>query len=1133
MKIIHILNFRQFIPFRQFRHLPLMSLCSNYLEKVISAALCIITISLTADIALAAGVENHALLIGIGRYRQRTLQGPPFDVAALATMLKARYGFSAANIHTLVNEQAVRSRILEEIQLLTRRTRPGDRVFIYFSGHGTSRRDDILALPLPHATGALVPADFNGTPDQSVKQLLSQLIIGRHDLRPTLERLDQDRQVLMIFDTCFSGNTVRAIGAPQTADSNRYLQLHPAGVFAAEQDIGTFETNLNPTDPYPYQNIFYISASTENEVAKDIRRDQLHLYPTIDGNPHGALTDALLRVLAQQRPVDTDRDGQWSQFELYAAVKSEVKRRFSQTPQALPRLGQHTQPLYSRPFFVPSTGAIAAPPRLPAGPQPELRIQTPDDPLDYSSSHALVVGIDKYRRWPRLEYAAQDARQMAVMLESQGFRIHLLTDEQATLANILAKLQIIERSVDGNSRVVFYFAGHGQTEDLPGGRERGYLVPVDSDEYDWQRTMLPMDRLNQRIKQLSAKHILLAFDSCYSGLGLTRSARPHSAQEAAYIQKMMRTRSIQILTAGSRSEPAIEAAGHGLFTDHLLAALSGAADINRDGYITATEIYATLRPGITRESYSRQTPQFGYIEGNGDIVFRSTPAPTQTAAVLLDTPISGVDVWAGTSEIGHRLPAGRHRLQADAGQTTLIVKKGGHTLYRQNVELTVYRAFPIRIGGTIPHPEPREAYSTLTIANRNVENYANSLAYDLDDDGREEIVTASDRRLYAFNSDGSVIWQKNFDAPITLNLIDDWNSRPAIALTALDNHHVQLMLLNRRGEIIWQHVRKIPPDHRAQPDGGGSIAGLVDIDRDGRQEIIALATAQYTLKPRGLIVYDQDAGELWRYAMGPIPQNIVVWHKDHGRPDIIVGTYSPGNGNHEVHNNTTDMQSYVISIDGYGRTNWIVPIGEYYSGVGVLLADSADTGNPSLYAHQYTASFLRPDAGTIYRISRSGHIIHHLDTKNSILSMVAGPAAGSEPGLLYAADSRGNLFKLDARLNLLTQKSIRTGSSPPEVRLVGVHDYDGDGSVELLLYSFNRLLKDQNPLANTTARRGAFYTDLKFQIISQDFGTLLKSVSIAEDWGKWHGFSVKDFQRPDTAYYPFMALGVKITVFNY
>src|SRR5210317_1908171 len=102
---------------------------------------------------------------------------------------------------------------------------------------------------------------------------------------------------------------------------------------------------------------------------------------------------------------------------------------------------------------------------------------------------------------------------------------------------------------------------------------------------------------------------------------------------------MMQTRSIQILTAGSRSEQAIEAQGHGLFTEHLLAALSGTADINTDGYITATEIYATLRPRVTHQSYSRQTPQFGYIEGNGDIIFYNKPRNAESAAVLINSPI--------------------------------------------------------------------------------------------------------------------------------------------------------------------------------------------------------------------------------------------------------------------------------------------------------------------------------------------------------------------------------------------------------------------------------------------------------------------------------------------------------------
>ena len=109
--------------------------------------------------APGASAANHALLIGIGQYQTRVLEGPPHDVAALKTVLASRYDFNTANIRTLVDQEANRKRILSELDQLIHRSRSGDRIFIYFSGHGTSRRDDLMALPLPHASGALVPAN--------------------------------------------------------------------------------------------------------------------------------------------------------------------------------------------------------------------------------------------------------------------------------------------------------------------------------------------------------------------------------------------------------------------------------------------------------------------------------------------------------------------------------------------------------------------------------------------------------------------------------------------------------------------------------------------------------------------------------------------------------------------------------------------------------------------------------------------------------------------------------------------------------------------------------------------------------------------------------------------------------------
>ncbi len=338
--------------------------------------------------------ENHALLIGIGNYKQRTLEGPAYDVAALTRALIEHYDFMRKNVRTLVNQEAGKFRILSEMQRLVQISRPGDRVFIYFSGHGTSRRDELLSLPLPHASGALVPADFKWNSNQSIETQVSQLIVGKRDLRPILAQLDQDRQVLVVFDTCFSGNTVRGIGEPKSAGLDRYISLDSKSVFSEEHHIGSFAENLKPDEPYPYQNTFYISASTENETAKDIRSDLLYLYPTIDGNPHGVLTDSLLRVLGGQTPVDTNNDGRWSQIEVYKAVRSEVQRRFRQTPQALPKEGANAVQLYDRSFFVRSAGSLPSADEMPSGSKSGLNIRVADD---LSNLRALVSKIEGVR----------------------------------------------------------------------------------------------------------------------------------------------------------------------------------------------------------------------------------------------------------------------------------------------------------------------------------------------------------------------------------------------------------------------------------------------------------------------------------------------------------------------------------------------------------------------------------------------------------------------------------------------------------------------------------------------------------------------------------------------------------------
>ena len=1074
--------------------------------------------------------ENYALLIGIGEYEQRRLDGPTYDVSALSKILISHYGFSAQNVRTLVNQEAGRLRILNELQRLVKISRPGDRVFIYFSGHGTSRRDQLLSLPLPYASGALVPADFNWDPTQSIDTQMSQLIVGKRDLKPIFAKLDQNRQVLIIFDTCFSGNTVRGIGEPKSAGANRYMPLVSKPVFSQEQHIGSFTENLKPDESYPYRNTFYISASTDNETAKDIRTGLLYLYPTIDGYPHGALTDSLLRVLAGHMPVDTNHDGRWSQIEIYRAVRSDVQRRFKQTPQALPREGDKAVRLHNRTFFVRSADSILPVKKVPTNsPAADYR-------RGYSSSYALVIGIDKYRLWPNLEYAVKDAREVAALLKARGFQLTTLIDDRATRQSILHWLEAIETSADPNSRVVIYFAGHGQTEDLPGGGERGYIVPVDADIHDWRGTMLAMNRLNHQIRRLKAKHIFLVFDACYSGLGLTRSAQRHPVQDYTYIRKMMQSRSIQILTAGSRAEEAIEAEGHGLFTQQLLAALSGTADINGDGHITATEIYATVRPSVTQRSNSRQTPQFGYIEGNGDFIFYHQPPEEETSTVLINSRIDGIDVWSGAKEIGHRLPAGRHRLSANAGQTILMVKKGGQTLYRKQVLLPANREFAVQLPSAPEISRDRRPFAMLTLTHPGIDNYSNSLAHDLDGDGREEIVTASGTDLYALKPDGSIFWTRKFEFPILLNLIGYWKNQTAIGISAINTKRVHLLLLDSRGKTIWRNGGGVTPRHQMISAGQVQerIAQLSDIDLDGYEDVLAIRSADFGFSSRGIILYNRHGDELWQYTIGPMPQNIVVWPKGNGRPDIIVGTFSPGDGNHAAHNETRGRKAYVISVDGYGRTNWVLPMGEFYTGVRVLLADFRGDRAGSLYAHKYTADKYRDDDGGLYKISRTGSILNRFETDDSILSVITGVSDRGGEQILYAVDRRSNLLKLDFRLNLVQKKRLDKEMSPSrEIRLVGFHDYDGNGIEDILMYSFDRLLYAKDPLSAAVSENKKFYSNLKFQILAQDFSQVIKNVSVGREWQKRGGFAVLDLDRRHGPYYAFMALSDRVMLYNY
>ncbi len=240
----------------------------------------------------------------------------------------------------------------------------------------------------------------------------------------------------------------------------------------------------------------------------------------------------------------------------------------------------------------------------------------------YSKSFAVVIGINRYEKWPGLEFAAADANAVKNTLEQTGFDdITLIMDKEATQRRILTELfHRLPEKVERNDRVLFYFAGHGQTKTLPGGGKKGYIIPVDAESDSYASTAISMEQIRSLSSRIAAKHIFYVMDCCYSGLGLNRSAGVWPGI-SDYLRKVSAMRVVQIITAGGQGEQVQEKEGHGLFTSYFLDAIKGEADLNKDNVVTGTELGAYLRPMVSNASRQAQTPLFGRLEGEGEFLF--------------------------------------------------------------------------------------------------------------------------------------------------------------------------------------------------------------------------------------------------------------------------------------------------------------------------------------------------------------------------------------------------------------------------------------------------------------------------------------------------------------------------------
>lgn len=244
----------------------------------------------------------------------------------------------------------------------------------------------------------------------------------------------------------------------------------------------------------------------------------------------------------------------------------------------------------------------------------------------YSNSHALVIGINAYAAASPLGYAVSDAAAVAAALKER-FRfpeenVYMLLDGAATRAAILERFLSFACGGTGpNDRVVLFYAGHGHTVRSARG-EVGYLVPSDGDPQNLA-SLIRWDELTRNADLIDAKHLLFVMDACYGGLAITRALKPGSMR---FLKDMLLRPARQVLSAGKGDELVADLGGprpdHSVFTGHLLEALDGKA-ADKHGVVTANGVMAYVYQSVSSDPDSQQTPHFGYLGGDGDLIFHA------------------------------------------------------------------------------------------------------------------------------------------------------------------------------------------------------------------------------------------------------------------------------------------------------------------------------------------------------------------------------------------------------------------------------------------------------------------------------------------------------------------------------
>lgn len=237
---------------------------------------------------------------------------------------------------------------------------------------------------------------------------------------------------------------------------------------------------------------------------------------------------------------------------------------------------------------------------------------------------AVLIGVNQYDDYGALRLAVEDVTAVRDQLLKSGYdapRVHLLTDEATaarelpTRNNVLAALRAVANATDEDDLLLFYYSGHGDAED-----GQSYLVARDGRRAALSDTAVSLRRVEEILRGAKARGKIIIIDACRSGADIGSKGFSDEFIRRVFEQ----AEGLAILASCTQGELSWEDhdLGQGVFTSFLLKALSGAADRDGKGFVTAQDINRHVSDGVREwaaKQHTTQTPTFK-SEMAGDII---------------------------------------------------------------------------------------------------------------------------------------------------------------------------------------------------------------------------------------------------------------------------------------------------------------------------------------------------------------------------------------------------------------------------------------------------------------------------------------------------------------------------------